>query len=126
MKYTVLVVDDENSIRALYREELEEEGYEVKCAQNRAEAFSALESGPVHVIILDIKLGKESGLQILQELSRHKSEIPVIISTAYSAYKDDYSSWLADGYVVKSSSLDELKIQVSKALGRHYGAGQSH
>jgi DNA-binding response OmpR family regulator len=119
--YTILVVDDEESIRALYREEFEEEGYRVLCAADGAAARKALGEDSVHIVILDIKLKGESGLQILQDITREHRQVPVILSTAYGAFKDDFSSWLADAYVVKSSSLQELKDQVVKVLNRRYG-----
>ncbi len=123
MRYSVLVVDDEDSIRALYRAELEDEGYTVYCASDGRSAFKILDTETIHVVVLDIKLRGESGLQVLQEIVRRTGEIPVILSTAYGSYKDDFSSWLADAYVVKSSSLDELKQQVSRIIGRRYGTG---
>lgn len=126
MKYTVLVVDDEKSIRALYQMELEEEGYNVRSAETGAEAFRIINEETVHVVVLDIKLRRESGLHVLQEISRNHPRLPVVLSTAYGAYKDDCSSWLAEGYVVKSTSLDELKVQIANILKRHYGAGESH
>ncbi|NCP03084.1 MAG: response regulator, partial [Deltaproteobacteria bacterium] len=45
----------------------------------------------------------------------HK-DLPVILCSAYDSYKDDFSSWLADAYVVKSSDLTELKDQVARLL----------
>jgi DNA-binding response OmpR family regulator len=119
--YTILVVDDEDSIRALYRSELEEDGYQVLAAPDGAAALKILQSSPVHLVILDIKLRGESGLQVLQEITRHHRQVPVILSTAYGSYKDDFSSWLADAYVVKSSNLQELKAEVAKVLNRRYG-----
>lgn len=123
MAYTVLVVDDEDSIRALYQAELEDEGYKVFSVPDGASALKLLDSEPVHVVVLDIKLRGESGLQVLQEIVRRFKDVPVILSTAYGSYKDDFSSWLAEAYVVKSSSMDELKEQVSRILVRRYGAG---
>lgn len=119
--YTILVVDDEESIRAIYKVELEDEGYQVLCAANGDEARKIIAENTVHLVVLDIKLKGESGLQILQSLTRGKREIPVILSTAYGAYKDDFSSWLADSYVVKSSSMKELKDEVAKVICRRYG-----
>ena len=119
--FKILVVDDEDSIRALYRAELEEEGYEILCASDGASALKTLGGGNVHLVVLDIKLKGESGLQVLQEITRHHRQIPVILSTAYGSFKDDFSSWLADSYVVKSSNLQELKAEVTKVLNRRYG-----
>lgn len=120
--FTILVVDDEDSIRALYRSELEEAGYAVLSASDGASALKLLQGNPVHLVVLDIKLKGESGLQVLQEITRHHRQVPVILSTAYGSYKDDFSSWLADAYVVKSSNLQELKSEVAKVLSRRYGS----
>ncbi|GAB4261087.1 MAG: response regulator [Deferrisomatales bacterium] len=119
--YTILVVDDEESIRALYREELEDEGYRVVCAAGGAEARAVLADEQIHLVVLDIKLKGESGLQILQEIARERQHVPVVLSTAYGSFKDDFSSWLADAYVVKSGNLQELKDEVAKVLARRYG-----
>lgn len=126
MSYTILVVDDEDSIRALYQAELEEDGYRVFSAPDGASALEILEREPVHVVVLDIKLKGESGLQVLQEIVRRFKDVPVILSTAYGSYKDDFSSWLAEAYVVKSSSMNELKEQVARILARRYGAGPAN
>lgn len=126
VSYTILVVDDEDSIRALYQAELEEDGYRVFSAPDGASALEILEREPVHVVVLDIKLKGESGLQVLQEIVRRFKDVPVILSTAYGSYKDDFSSWLAEAYVVKSSSMNELKEQVARILARRYGAGSTN
>ncbi len=119
--YTVLVVDDEESIRALYRAELEDEGYRVLGADGGTAVREVLGQETVHLVVLDIKLRGESGLQILQEITRNHRQVPVILSTAYGSFKDDFSSWLADAYVVKSSNTRELKQEVARVLTRRYG-----
>lgn len=119
--YTILVVDDEESIRALFREELQDEGYRVVCAADGEAAHQILEEETVHLVVLDIKLKGESGLQILQQITREHRQLPVILSTAYGSFKDDFSSWLADAYVVKSGNLQELKDEVARVLNRRYG-----
>ena len=124
--FTILIVDDEDSIRALYRTELEEEGYQVVCASDGATALQTLKDGVVHLVVLDIKLKGESGLQVLQEITRSHRQLPVILSTAYGSFKDDFSSWLADAYVVKSSNMQELKAEVSRVLNRRYGSEKPH
>lgn len=124
--YTILVVDDEDSIRALYQAELEDEGYRVLCAADGATARKVLGEQEVHLMVLDIKLRGESGLQILQEVTRHFRQLPVVLSTAYGSFKDDFSSWLADAYVVKSGNLQELKAEVARVLDRRYGGIRSH
>lgn len=114
----LLVVDDEQDIRLLYAAELEDEGYEVETAGTGEEAHRLLTEKDFDLVTLDIQMQNESGLKILQELVEEKSNLPVILSTAFSSYKDDFSSWLADGYVVKSSDLTELKSEIKKVLER--------
>ena len=56
-------------------------------------------------MVLDIKLRNESGIDLLQRIVKERHDMPVILCTAFSCYKDDFSTWLADGYVVKSSDM---------------------
>ncbi len=112
----ILVVDDESSIRLLYSHELADEGHEITTAANAAEAIEALQKDDIDLILLDIKLKNESGLDLLQKIVKERHNLPVILCTAFSCYKDDFSAWLADGYVVKSADLQELKNEVKKVL----------
>lgn len=112
----ILVVDDESSIRMLYEQELGDEGHEIITAATAAEAVEKLQQETVDLILLDIKLKNESGLDLLQQIVKERHNLPVILSSAFSCYKDDFSAWLADGYVVKSSDLKELKDEIVKVL----------
>lgn len=112
----LLVIDDEGDIRHLYAAELEDEGHTVVTCGNRADAMAQLQSQVFDLVILDIQLDQESGLELLQQIAREREDTPVILCTAFSCYKDDFSSWLADAYVVKSSNLDELKNEVKRIL----------
>ena len=112
----LLIIDDEGDIRHLYAAELEEEGHTVVTCGNRKEALEQLRHQTFDLVILDIQLDQESGLELLQQIAHEREKIPVVLSTAYSCYKDDFSSWLADAYVVKSSNLDELKNEVRRIL----------
>jgi DNA-binding NtrC family response regulator len=114
----LLVVDDEASIRLLYSQELGEDGHEVITAGTAAEAVEKLQNEAVDLILLDIKLKNESGLDLLQTIVKDRHDLPVILSSAFSCYKDDFSAWLADGYVVKSSDLKELKEEIKKVLAK--------
>lgn len=116
MPTTILVVDDEPEIRLLYRSELEDRGYVIIEASNSAECYDKLEKNAVDLILLDIKLKGESGIDILQNLSAKEDKKKVILATAYSAYQDDFSTWLADGYWVKSLEFDTLIDEINKVL----------
>lgn len=113
---TILIVDDEPSIQLLYRDVLEEEGYRVLEASTGKEAAGLLERNPVDLVVLDIRLREESGLDLLQSMVSRKPQVPVILCSAYSSYQDNYTSWLADSYLVKSSDPEELAHEVRRVL----------
>jgi DNA-binding response OmpR family regulator len=114
----LLVIDDERDIRHLYAAELEDEGYQVDTAGTGTEAAQLLRNHDFDLVVLDIKMKGESGLQILQNIVKEKSDLPVILCTAFSCYKEDFSSWLADAYVVKSSDITELKEEIRRILNK--------
>lgn len=114
----ILVVDDEANIRVLYADELADEGYEVVTAATIAEATEKLSAGTFDLAVLDIKLRNENGIELLQKLVKERHEMPVILCSAFSCYKDDFSAWLADGYVVKSGDLTELKNEIARVLAK--------
>jgi DNA-binding NtrC family response regulator len=114
----LLVVDDENNIRYLYACDLRDAGYEVETASSGAEAADRLKARKFDLVVLDVQMGNESGLDILQDIVRQKKGMPVILCTAFSCYKEDFSSWLADGYVVKSSDTTELKAEIERVLNK--------
>jgi DNA-binding NtrC family response regulator len=124
MKHLILVIDDEEGIRELYHAEMESEGYRVQTTADSAMAWKILEKEKVHLIVLDIKLKGESGLELLRKLSCVHPEIPVIIASAYSSYRSDFSSWLAEGYVVKSANTSGLLAEVARVMSKFYCAGR--
>lgn len=114
----ILVVDDEANIRLLYSEELSDEGYDVVTAANTAEAVEKLSQGEFDLAVLDIKLKNESGIELLQRIVKERHDMPVVLCSAFSCYKDDFSAWLADSYVVKSGDLSELKEEIARVLAK--------
>ncbi|QWV92726.1 response regulator [Geomonas oryzisoli] len=120
----LLVVDDEANIRLLYSQELSDEGYQVVTAGSALEAVEKLESESFDLAVIDIKLKNESGIELLQRIVKERHTIPVILCTAFSCYKDDFSAWLADGYVVKSSDLQELKDEIARVLAKRQRLSQ--
>ena len=114
----LLVVDDEANIRLLYAQELSDEGYQVVTAASALEAVEKLEAESFDLAVIDIKLKNESGIELLQRIVKERHTLPVILCTAFSCYKDDFSAWLADGYVVKSSDLQELKDEIARVLAK--------
>ena len=113
----ILLVDDDESIQLLYREELTDDGYEVDSAYNGAEALKKFERERPDLVILDIQMPGMNGIEVLRQMKMIDSSIPVIISSAYHEYKQDLGAWASDEYVVKSSDLSGLKESVKKFIG---------
>jgi CheY-like chemotaxis protein len=113
----ILVVDDEESIRFLYREELEEEGYIVECAKNGEEALQKLIVFKPDLISLDIKMPVMDGIEALKRIREKERKLPIILCSAYGEYKQDLTTWASDAYVVKCADLTAFKSTIRKLLG---------
>jgi len=112
----ILLVDDEESIQLLYRDELEEEGYEIHSALTGEEALAKLDIVKPDLIILDINMPGMNGIEALRRIKEINPAIPVILCSAYQEFKQDLASWASEEYIVKSADLSELKQAVKKYL----------
>lgn len=108
MNQPILVIDDDQAIRLLYKEQLGRSGYEVQTAASGEEALSKTSTNSFGLVVLDIEMPDMSGLELLHLLRESSPQTPIILNTAYSLYKLDFQSWLADAYIVKSSDLAPL------------------
>ena len=115
-KKRILLVDDEEGIQLLYREEFEDEGYEVISAYSGDEAMEKYKENPPDLVILDINMPGMSGIEVLRRMKEINPDLPVILSSAYQEYKQDFGSWASEEYIVKSANMDELKQAVRKHL----------
>ena len=118
----VLIVEDEANQRLLYRRELEDEGYQVSEASGGREALDLLDKGELpDIVVLDISMPDMDGIETLGKILSRDNSIPIILNTAYSTYKDNFMTWSADAYVVKSSDLTELKSTIERLLKERKG-----
>ena len=116
MNKTILVVDDEEGLRLLYKEELKDEGYEVVLASSGEESLKKIEEASIDLVLLDIKMPGMDGIEVLRRLKEKKKDLPVILCTAYPHYKHEFGTWASDAYIVKSSDLSELKQVIKDIL----------
>ncbi len=112
----ILVVDDEESIRLLYKEELEDEGYEVVLAADGMEALEKFQLFQPDLVTLDLKMPGMDGLEVLQKIRKVDMDIPIVLLTAYSEFKQDFTTWASNAYIVKSMDLSELKVTIKEFL----------
>lgn len=111
----ILVVDDDLSILRLYKEELEEEGYTVVTASTGVEALEQFEKETPDLVTLDIQLPDVDGIKLLRQMKEKRPRLPVIMSTAYD-YRDDFSVWASEAYIVKSADLAEFKATIKRLI----------
>ncbi len=114
----ILVVDDEKNIRILYKDELEHEGYNVLLAENAEQALGIIENEDIDLVILDIRMPGMHGIDALEKMIVKKRDLAVLLNTAYAEYKDDFLTWLAEDYLIKSGDLTKLKEKVKQILER--------
>ena len=113
----ILIVDDDQSILRLYQEELEEEGYVIVTAASGQEGLEKFEREQPDLVTLDIHLPDIDGIKLLRQMKEKRPRLPIIMSTAYD-YRDDFSVWASEAYIVKSSDLTELKATIKKLMGK--------
>jgi DNA-binding response OmpR family regulator len=120
----VLLVEDEKNQRMLYQMELQEEGYEVDTAADGRAALDRIEETRPDLIVLDISMPGMDGIETLGKVLSRDNTIPVILYTAYSSYKENFMTWSADAYVVKSADMAELKTKIRDVLEGREEAGR--
>ncbi len=115
MTKLLLVEDDKNQLK-LYQQELSDEGYEIETAVDGQEALKAIEGDRPDLVVMDISMPGMDGIEALGKILGVDNSIPVILNTAYANYRDNFLSWAADAYVIKSSDLEELKKTIVEVL----------
>lgn len=113
----ILVVDDEEHIRLLYKEELEEAGYTVGLAESGERALQRAEEWRPDLVMLDIQMPGIGGIEVARRLKASRRDLPIVFCTAYEDYKHEFGAWSSDAYIVKSSDLEELKAKIRELLG---------
>ncbi len=113
----LLIVDDNQKLRELYRLEFEYEGYSVIEAANGGEAIEIARTGKPDCVILDIGMPEKDGLEVIGEISKMNGGIPVVVNTAYPLFKLDFRAHHAATWITKTSNLDPLKKVVEEIIG---------
>lgn len=112
----MLVVDDEEHRRVLHEELLSRAGYAVMTAASGPEALDMVQRESVDLVLLDIAMPGMDGIEAMVKMFDGHRQLPVIIYTAYSTYRDDFMTWTAEAYVTKESSPAELLRAIRETL----------
>lgn len=118
MKQRVLIVDDERNMRWALRKTLTKDIYEVYEAEDGEQAIEQYKKIEPHLILLDIKMPKKSGLQVLKEIKSKNKKIPIIMITAYGDVESALHAMKigAIDYITKPFDIEELKLLIKKTL----------
>lgn len=121
----ILIVDDDRDLSRLLCDMLEDEGYEVALAHDLEEAYVVLETGRVHLILLDINLPDGTGFELCREL-RANCTVPVLFASARTSENDKLAGLEigGDDYLEKPFSLKILLAKIRSLLRRTYGFEQ--
>jgi predicted CXXCH cytochrome family protein len=114
----ILVVDDEELIRWSLSEELAAAGYRTLSAENVDEALALVEKETPDLVLTDLRLGRRTGLELLKEVRRGHSAMPVILMTAFADLSSAVEA-LREGaadYISKPLQLGGLKITLERVL----------
>ncbi|HPD21228.1 MAG: sigma-54-dependent transcriptional regulator [Desulfomonilia bacterium] len=118
MKRSILIVDDEESIRFSLKGGLEDEGYHTLLAANGEEAVQVIERNEIDLILLDIWMPGKDGLQILEELNKSGYRIPVIIMTGHGSIDTAVRATRlgALDFIEKPLDLNKIIITINNTL----------
>jgi DNA-binding response OmpR family regulator len=121
--HTVLVVDDDAAIRFLCRVNLELDGWTVHEANAIEQARETLGSAPIDLVLLDVHVGVESGLEFIAEIRERTPGVPIVLLTG-SVGSPGLEAVDADAVISKPFTLDELTGTLGRLVLRHgSGAG---
>lgn len=113
----ILLVEDEKTLCLLYEEELSKEGFGVTSVHTADAALAELKKTDFDLIVTDIRMPGKNGIELITEIMGLRKDVPIIINSAYQSYKEDFMTWAADAYIVKTSSLEELKLKIKELIG---------
>jgi len=119
---TVLVVDDDDVIRSLTRDMLEQSGFKVICAEDGMAAVERLRADPFRVdaVLLDMTMPKLSGEETYRLMLEVRSDVPVIVASGYSEQDamDRFRGPRPAGYLQKPYRIADLKVTIAQVCGR--------
>ena len=119
----ILIIDDDEEMRSLLKEVLEEEGFETECASNGSEALRDIAKQPFDLIVTDIEMPGLTGLDILPEMKKLRPEASIIVMTSF-ANKEVHRRSLekgASGYLEKPIHIKKLKALIHEMLSAKQG-----
>jgi|YNPNPStandDraft_1061719.scaffolds.fasta_scaffold17837_5 DNA-binding NarL/FixJ family response regulator len=110
----VLILDDHTLVAELLREELAADGHQVLTSSDPRQVISTILLFAPDILIMDPFLGKRPRWDLLRRIKRSHEGIPVIVYTGHQDYEQDPHLEMARAFVLKRSSLEEIKALVGE------------
>ncbi len=117
-KLTILIVDDDESLRRVTEFTLQEEGYDVLTAADGRSGLERFQSAAVDLVLSDVRMPEMDGMDLLPRLKAIAPDVPVIMLTAHGTISSAVEAMKlgAFDYLTKPFSRDQLRASVRKAL----------
>ena len=115
----ILIIEDKPNQRALYTEELRDEGYEIVCAADGPEALELFKRQRPDLVVTDILLPGMTGIEVMERMLAIDPHMPVIIHSAYSSPSHDFMASLAKAYVLKSGDLNGRALEAQRVINAY-------
>jgi DNA-binding NtrC family response regulator len=115
---TILVIEDKESMRAMLKQTLEAEGYQVITAQDGAEGIKRLSDERIGLVLTDLKLPKKDGFDVLRAAKQENPILPVIVMTAYGTIETAVKAVKEGAYdfLTKPFDTEHLLVLILRAL----------
>lgn len=117
---TILLAEDDNSLRKLMTYHLESKGYTVLQAQDSDVAMQLLEKNHIDLMISDVMMPGKDGFTLTREIREAKFDFPILIATALETLSDKRQGFISgtDDYMVKPLDMEEMLLRVEALLRR--------
>jgi len=118
MSLSILIVDDEPHLPHQFARFLKKHGYDVSVVADGEAGLQELQKNNIDLVLLDLRLPKMGGLEVLQQIRAYDQELPVVILTAFGDVQTAVTAMKlrASDYLLKGFDLDELLLVVQRAL----------
>ena len=117
----ILLAEDEQSPRVLYKMDLEQDGHEVITARTAIEALELLGRELPQLVVVDLAVPGMDGLEPVLRILDREPKIPIVLIASHSAYANDFRTRAADALVMKPSDTGELRAKIGELLNRSRG-----
>ena len=122
MNEKILVVDDDEGVRQVLGQALQDAGYRVSSVESGEKAVAAARDEAFDLVILDMVLPRVDGMEVLRDITAAKPDLPIVMITGYASVETAIKAMKmgAVDYVVKPFRMEEVELVVGKALERSH------